>query len=48
MGLLEGILIIISVLAVKNAYDNGAYNDPFAILWAILLGWNLHTLISML
>jgi hypothetical protein len=47
MGIIEGILTILSVIVVKKAYEDGYYVDVLALLWAILLGWNLHTLISM-
>ena len=45
---LVGILTIIAALAVRRAYDDGAFGDDWALLWAVLLGWNIHSLLSML
>jgi hypothetical protein len=48
MSIMAGILTIISVMAVVKAHEQGAYGDLWSLLWAILLGWNIHSLLSML
>jgi len=43
MFLLSVILTAMAIYFTKQEYDNGRYE--WAIFWAILLGWDLHTLL---
>jgi hypothetical protein len=43
MLLLNVILTIMAIYFAKQEYDNGRFE--WAIFWAILLGWDLHTLL---
>ena len=46
MSLLNVVLTVIVAYFTKQEYDNGRY--LWAIFWAVLLGWDLHTIITYL
>ena len=46
MLLLDIVLTLMAAYFAKQAYDDG--HIEWAMFWSVLLGWDIHTLVSVL